>query len=190
MREATDPLAEAGKRGAFLLQLTPGFSPRRNDVSELDPILDELGPLAVEFRHRGWIEGERRGEVLDHLRERGAVFVGVDAPRSEHFTILPPLDSVTNPYLAYLRCHGRSLDGYLRGHSVAERFDYDYPENELERIADPPAFSPTRPSRSTSCSTTTPVTTRRRRRGGCCRRSARRATDRAAMGDQRADGGR
>jgi uncharacterized protein YecE (DUF72 family) len=135
--EATGPLAEVGKLGAFLLQLTPGFSPRRSQLTDLDPILDELDPVAVEFRHRGWIEGERRGEVLGYLRERGAVLVGVDAPRSDdHFTILPPLDSVTNSRLAYLRCHGRNLDGYLRGRSVAERFDYDYPADELEEIAD------------------------------------------------------
>jgi uncharacterized protein YecE (DUF72 family) len=81
MRDATAPLAGAAKRGAFLLQLTPGFSPRRNRLEELDPILTELDPVAVEFRHRGWVEGERRGEVLDYLRERGPVFVGVDAPR-------------------------------------------------------------------------------------------------------------
>jgi uncharacterized protein YecE (DUF72 family) len=136
VREATKPLADAGKRGAFLLQLTPGFSPRRNRLSELDPILDELDPVGVEFRHRSWVEGERRAEVLDYLRERSAIFVGVDAPRAQHFTVLPPLDSVTNPRLAYLRCHGRNLDGYLRGRSVAERFDYDYPDRELEEIAD------------------------------------------------------
>jgi uncharacterized protein YecE (DUF72 family) len=136
VREATKPLADAGKRGAFLLQLTPGLSPRRNQLSDLDPILDELDPVAVEFRHRGWVEGEHRQEVLDYLRERGAIFVGVDAPRAEHFTILPPLDSVTNPRLAYLRCHGRNRDGYLRGRTVAERFDYDYPDGELEEISD------------------------------------------------------
>jgi uncharacterized protein YecE (DUF72 family) len=136
MLEATTPLAEARKRGAFLLQLTPGFSPRRNRLEDLDPILDELEPVAVEFRHRGWVESERRAETLDYLREQGAVFVGVDAPHAEHFTILPPLDSITNPRLAYLRCHGRNLDGYLRGRSVAVRFDYDYPDDELEEIAD------------------------------------------------------
>jgi uncharacterized protein YecE (DUF72 family) len=136
MREATDPLAEAEKRGAFLLQLTPGFSPRRNRLEELDPILEELDPVAVEFRHRGWIEGDRREEVLDFLRERGAVFVCVDAPRADHFTILPPINSITDSRLAFLRCHGRNLDGYLRGRSVAERFDYDYPEEEVEEIAE------------------------------------------------------
>jgi uncharacterized protein YecE (DUF72 family) len=92
--------------------------------------------VAVEFRHRGWVEGRRRGESLDYLRDREAIFVGVDSPRGEHFMILPPLDAVTSRRLAYLRCHGRNLDGYLHGRSVAERFDYDYPDGELEEIAD------------------------------------------------------
>jgi uncharacterized protein YecE (DUF72 family) len=136
LKEAMAPLAAEGKLGAFLLQLTPGFSARRNRLTELDPVLEELRPVAVEFRNRGWVGGERRRETLAFLRERGAAFVGVDAPRGEHFTILPPLDAVTDHSLAYLRCHGRNLDGYLRGRSVAERFDYDYPDRELHEIAE------------------------------------------------------
>jgi uncharacterized protein YecE (DUF72 family) len=34
-----------------------------------------------------------------------------------------------------MRCHGRNTEGYLHGRSVAERFDYDYPKDELEEIA-------------------------------------------------------
>src|SRR5437879_3627228 len=41
----------------------------------------------------------------------------------------------TTPELAYLRAHGRNASGYIRGRTVAERFDYDYPKKELEEIA-------------------------------------------------------
>jgi uncharacterized protein YecE (DUF72 family) len=34
-----------------------------------------------------------------------------------------------------MRCHGRNTEGYLHGRSVAERFDYDYPADELREIA-------------------------------------------------------
>jgi len=47
----------------------------------------------------------------------------------------PPIDAVTRDSFAYMRCHGRNLEGYLHGRSVAERFDYDYPREELEEIA-------------------------------------------------------
>jgi uncharacterized protein YecE (DUF72 family) len=42
---------------------------------------------------------------------------------------------VTNPSLAYLRCHGRNVEGYVKGRSVATRFNYQYAEEELREIA-------------------------------------------------------
>jgi uncharacterized protein YecE (DUF72 family) len=137
-KSATEPLDEAGKLGVFLLQLTPGFNPRRHELEELEPVIEELRPyrVAVEFRHRGWVEGKRREAVLEFLREQGAVFVSVDSPPGKHVPILPPIDAVTCEELAYLRCHGRNTEGYMRGRSVAERFDYDYPDNELEEIGE------------------------------------------------------
>ena len=46
------------------------------------------------------------------------------------------MDAVTNPALGYFRFHGRNEAGYIRGRSVAERFDYDYPEKEVEELAE------------------------------------------------------
>jgi uncharacterized protein YecE (DUF72 family) len=137
-KSATEPLDDAGKLGVFLLQLTPGFNPRRHELEELELVIEELRPhrVAVEFRHRGWVESKRREAVLEFLREQGAVFVSVDSPPGKHVPILPPIDAVTCEELAYLRCHGRNTEGYMRGRSVAERFDYDYPDNELEEIGE------------------------------------------------------
>ena len=59
----------------------------------------------------------------------------VDAPASEHFTVMPGSDWITNPELAYFRFHGRNAEGYLRGRTVADRFDHDYSELEVEEIA-------------------------------------------------------
>src|SRR6266511_181113 len=135
---AVEPLADAGKLGAFLLQLTPGFDPRKYEISELDPIVEALGErtLAVEFRHIGWMEGEQEERTLAELAERGAAYVCVDAPRERHVPIMPSVDAVTTKRLAYLRCHGRDADRYMRGRSVAERFDYDYSTSELGEIGE------------------------------------------------------
>lgn len=135
---AVEPLEATGKLGAFLLQLTPGFDPRRNEISELDPIVEALGdrPLAVEFRHIGWMEGEQERETLGELSDRGAAYVCVDAPRERHVPIMPSVDAVTTKRLAYLRCHGRDADRYMRGRTVAERFDYDYSNEELGEIGE------------------------------------------------------
>ena len=137
MREAVAPLDRAGKLGAFLLQLSPSFSPRSAELEELRPLVERLRPhvTAIELRNRNWVEGERAPRTLEAVADLGAAWVGVDAPRAEHFTIMPPLDAVTDDRLAYLRAHGRNADGYLRGRSVAERFGWEYSDAELEEIA-------------------------------------------------------
>jgi uncharacterized protein YecE (DUF72 family) len=135
--EAVAPLADAGKLGAFLLQLTPGFAPRKSSLDELDPLIERLAPhpVAVELRHKGWVEGERAEETFRHLTEVGAAFVCVDSPPGDHVPILPPVDAATRDDLAYLRAHGRNTDGYLRGKTVAERFGWVYTDDELREIA-------------------------------------------------------
>jgi uncharacterized protein YecE (DUF72 family) len=135
--DAIAPLREAGKLGALLLQLTPSFGPRTHDLEELDHLVELFDgyKLAVELRHRGWVTGKELQRTEDYFRSRRLAFVTVDAPPSEHFIAMPPLDIVTSPDLAYLRAHGRNTHGYLYGKTVAERFDYDYSESELEEIA-------------------------------------------------------
>jgi uncharacterized protein YecE (DUF72 family) len=135
--EAVAPLEQAGKLGAFLLQLTPSFSPSRHELDELSGLVAALGgrPLAIEFRHRGWVENGRIERTLDWLSERGAAFVAVDAPKEVHVPIMPDVDAVTNPELAYIRLHGRDAEGYMKGKSVAERFGWDYSDDELREVA-------------------------------------------------------
>jgi uncharacterized protein YecE (DUF72 family) len=135
---AIQPLRDSGKLGAILLQLSPGFSPRSNELNELDPLLKLLknNDVAVELRNRGWMTPERMDETLQYFEDRNVTYVGVDAPFSEHFTVMPRLDAVTNPKLAYLRLHGRNREAYIRGRTVAERFDYDYSDEELKEHAD------------------------------------------------------
>ena len=136
--DAVAPLREAGKLGALLLQMSPSFSPRRHELAELDGLLEALGPdpVAVELRHRGWVEGERAKRTFHDLSQGDAVWVGVDAPRAEHFTIMPGVDAVTRPDMAYLRAHGRNAKGYVSGRSVAERFGWDYSDEELGEVGE------------------------------------------------------
>jgi len=93
-------------------------------------------PLAVELRNRNWVTGDRLEETSRFLAERKATLVAVDTPKSEHFSVMPGLNVVTNPTTAYLRLHGRNEHAYLTGKTVAERFDYDYSDDELEEVKD------------------------------------------------------
>jgi uncharacterized protein YecE (DUF72 family) len=132
------PLSDAKKLGALLLQLSPSFRPKGHQLDELDSIRDLLWPirLAVELRNRDWVTGEQAESTLDYFRSRKITFVMVDAPESEHFTVMPGVTAVTNPKLAYFRLHGRNAQGYIAGRSVPERFNYDYPREEVEQIAE------------------------------------------------------
>jgi uncharacterized protein YecE (DUF72 family) len=133
--DAVEPLERAGKFGAFLLQLSPAFSPGKHRLAELDPLLRQLAPraVAVELRNRNWMTKE--DDAAGYFASRDATLVSVDTPRSEHFTVMPPTDTVTNPALSYLRLHGRNEKGYLTGKTVEERFDHQYSGEELEEVA-------------------------------------------------------
>ena len=134
--QAIEPLERAGKLGALLLQLTPAFSPKRHELEELAPLVDALAPrrLAIELRNRRWVEDERAGETFTWFSDREVAFVCVDAPPGDEIPLMPPVDAVTRDDLAYIRIHGRNLDGYMHGKSVAERFGWIYGDEELREI--------------------------------------------------------
>ena len=134
--EAAAPLARAGRLSSFLLQLSPAFEPGKHRLDELAALVEELAPhpVAVEFRHRAWVTPANRETTLGWLEEHGAAFVAVAAPQGKPATLLPPLDAVTHPELAYLRAHGRNLEGWVHGRSVAERFGYRYDKRELRDL--------------------------------------------------------
>jgi uncharacterized protein YecE (DUF72 family) len=135
---AVGPLGD--KLATFLLQLSPAFEPRRNELDELAGLvrrLDATAPVAIELRNRFWLTDRRREDTLRWFEEHGAAFVCVDAPEGSNApTLMPNLDVVTRDDVAYLRAHGRNLEGYLRGRSVAERFAYRYDDEELEELGE------------------------------------------------------
>ena len=134
--EELEPFRNEDKLGAFLLQLSPSFSPRANQLNELEPLFECLdkAPLAVELRNRNWVNGDQRAATLAFFKERKIPLVSVDAPSDKHFMIMPSEDYVTGN-LAYLRCHGRNAEGYIKGKSVAARFNYLYSQKEVTDLA-------------------------------------------------------
>ncbi len=135
--DSAGPIIEAGKLGAFFMTLATSFDPSHKRLVALDPLIEKLRPqlLAVELRHRAWLEGEERARTVDFFRSRGAVLIGVDRPRVDAPAFLPPVDEVTNPRLAYLRLHGRRAD-WLTLKDAGERHSYDYTAAELDEIAE------------------------------------------------------
>lgn len=134
---ALEPLAAAKKLGAFLLTLSPAFGPDHHRLDELaraGDALRPLAPLAVELRHRGWVDGARRAETLAWFREHQLTWVALDLPPLNASAVLPPIDEVTTPAFAYMRLHGRN-PRYLEAKTAAERHRHDYTPDELQEIA-------------------------------------------------------
>jgi uncharacterized protein YecE (DUF72 family) len=136
--EAVAPLGD--KLSTFLLQLSPAFDPRDRRLDELAPLVERLSPtapVAIELRNRFWLREDRTEETLRWYEEHEAAFVCVDGPEGSNApTIMPALDAATRDDIAYLRAHGRNLEGYLRGRKVAERFAYSYEDRELEELGE------------------------------------------------------
>jgi len=77
-----------------------------------------------------------RGCSAGHEAVAGAegTDAAADQDRTESGTVMAlvaTVDAVTSRRVACLRCHGRNRDGYLGWRGVAERFDDDYPPNEV-----------------------------------------------------------
>jgi uncharacterized protein YecE (DUF72 family) len=136
--EGVVPLGE--KLSTFLMQLTPAFGPRDHKLDELAPLVERLSaaaPVAIELRNRFWLAERRVERTLGWFEEHSAVFVSIDGPQGSNApTIMPPIDAVTRHDVAYLRAHGRNLQGYLRGRSVPERFGYQYDDDELRELGE------------------------------------------------------
>jgi len=135
MLEMAQPIIDAGKFGAFFAVLLPSFGPKSHRLEELVPLVEKLRPqlLAVELRHRGWVEGEQRERTLEFFRAQQLVWIAVDMPRVEGSTIMPAVDEVTNPKFAYLRLHGRRTD-WPKLKTTGERHTYEYSSDDLNEI--------------------------------------------------------
>jgi uncharacterized protein YecE (DUF72 family) len=134
------PMRESGKLRAVLFQFPPWMkaSPRNHDylATIREYMKDDL--VAVEFRHRSWLDGEERERTFEVLRNLGFVYTAVDQPQIGSGSI-PPVYAVTNPMLAIVRFHGRNYKTwYVRdAKSSRERFDYLYKPEELEEWLGP-----------------------------------------------------
>jgi uncharacterized protein YecE (DUF72 family) len=114
--EALEPLRDAGRLGAVLMQYPEWFTPKKANREEL-----------ARIRERWWTEDERE-RTLGVLRDAGLTTVVVDAPPKSG---LPTVVAATAP-LAIVRFHGRNDDNWDRkGITAAERFRYLYDRQEL-----------------------------------------------------------
>lgn len=126
---ALEPLREAGKLGAILLQFPPWFPISRANKEYIVACAQRAAPrrVCVEFRNHTWMTEDNQAETLGFLADHQLPYVCVDMPQGYPSSI-PPVLAVTSG-LAVVRMHGHSDKWTSK--EIAERFGYRYSEDEL-----------------------------------------------------------
>lgn len=141
---AVSPLAESGRFYSFLIQLDEGVERARKVLDYLlaagSAAVSEGLDVHVEFRNRTW----HQEPVLQALKDAGIGICNTDLPPLPHMF---PLRAYATTDKAYVRYCGRNLgawrpDGHgangspaARSHARNARYDYLYPAEELEELA-------------------------------------------------------
>jgi uncharacterized protein YecE (DUF72 family) len=130
---ALDPLYQAGKLGAILLQFPPWFPISRPRKEYIASCAQRVAPrrVCVEFRNRTWMTPDNQKETLDFLSTLQVPYVCVDMPQGHRDSIPPVLAATAD--LAVVRLHGHSDKWDSK--DIHERFGYRYNGRELTEWA-------------------------------------------------------
>jgi uncharacterized protein YecE (DUF72 family) len=132
--DALLPLHSAGKLGAVLFQFPQWFVIGRKNRDYILECAERLKDfrIAVEFRHKTWLEERNAEETLSFLEEHDLPLVCVDMPQGFDSSV-PPVAAATAKDLALVRFHGRDREVWDKKNvSASERFRYEYSEAELK----------------------------------------------------------
>lgn len=127
-REGIDPLVEAGKFGALLLQFPWSFKNTEGERDYLAGLLDRFSdyPLVVELRHASWNEPA----IYQSFERRGVGFCNIDQPLFAR-SIKP--SARTTSRVGYVRLHGRNYENWFRANAAPhDRYNYLYSLDELD----------------------------------------------------------
>ncbi len=127
-REGIDPLAEAGKLGALLLQFPWSFKNTDEERAYMIKLINRFKdyPLIIEVRHASW----NNPAIYEELEKREVGICNIDQPIFKK-SIRP--SALTTSPLGYVRLHGRNYQNWFREEAVRdERYNYLYSAEELE----------------------------------------------------------
>ncbi len=133
-RDALMPLHSAGKLGCVLFQFPQWFVISRKSKDYIVECKERMPDyrIAVELRHKSWMEEPNQRETLEFLERHDIPFVCVDMPQGFDSS-LPPVAAVTSGDLAVVRFHGRDPKAWTtKTATAADRFRYDYSDEELK----------------------------------------------------------
>ena len=131
--DALLPLHSAGNLGAVLFQFPQWFVISRANKAYILECQERLPDfrIAVELRHKTWMEQRNQEETLSFLESHDIAYVCVDMPQGFDSS-LPPVAAATSKELAMIRFHGRDPEAWAtKSQRAADRFRYEYSEKEL-----------------------------------------------------------
>ena len=133
-----EPLRSAGKLGMVHFQFAPWIIRNRDGHAHVRRCVEVMRDyiVSVEFRNRTWFDEGHLAETLAFERDLNVVHTVIDGPQGFSNTV-PPVWESTHLKYSLVRLHGRNRETWnLKGaRSAAERFNYDYPVDELVEIA-------------------------------------------------------
>jgi uncharacterized protein YecE (DUF72 family) len=127
-RAGIDPLANAAKLGALLLQFPWSFKNTNSDREYLERLIEQFKqyPLVVELRHGSW----NKPEIYEMFEERSVGFCNIDQPIFSR-SIKPSARATSR--VGYIRLHGRNYENWFSENArPSDRYDYLYSPEELE----------------------------------------------------------
>ena len=127
-REGMNPLAEANKLGAILIQFPWSFKNTDEDRAYLTKLLAQFQeyPLVLEVRHASW----NTPGIYEELEERGVAICNIDQPMFSK-SIKPA--ALTTSRIGYIRLHGRNYQDWFRAQAPRDdRYNYLYSLDELD----------------------------------------------------------
>jgi uncharacterized protein YecE (DUF72 family) len=126
-RTYLDPMMEAGRLGAILIQFPWSFRNNPESRERLVALFEAFAeyPKALEVRHATFQDPE----VYAFLEEHDVSWVNVDQPLFSDS--VKPADTTTGP-VGYARLHGRNYEKWFAHQESWERYNYLYSEQELE----------------------------------------------------------
>lgn len=125
-RQYLDPLMEADRLGAILLQFPWSFKHSPESLEKLATLFAAFSdyPKALEVRHSSF----QNDGFVGFLNEHDVSWVNVDQPLF-HDSV-KPADTVSGP-VAYVRFHGRNYEKWFAHQESWERYNYLYSPEEL-----------------------------------------------------------
>lgn len=137
VRRGLDPLADAGRLAAVLVQFPPSFHADADTRGYLAWLLGGLSayPVAVELRHKSWSDDAAGTRAL--LDAHRAALTWIDEPKFQSSIHQSGADAWTGAApLAYLRLHGRNAANWWQHDHPEDRYDYLYSREELRPVAE------------------------------------------------------